>query len=646
VSTPRYTPVPLAEALTALRAAVAGASYPLDLPSAARASSARDALARQLDDYLLPRLARLDAPLLVVVGGSTGAGKSTLVNSLVEAPVSAAGVLRPTTRAPVLVCHPSDAPWFRRATLLPGLVRTHSAPRARPGEASGTAASPAAVAPESLQVVAAPALAPGLALLDAPDIDSVVDSNRALAVQLLAAADLWLFVTSAARYADAVPWELLTTARDRGTAIALLLDRVPPGAGDEITAHFTDMLAGHGFGGAPLFVVPEITVDGQGLLPGRVVAPLRSWLAELARDAEGRAAVVRQTIAGALASAVQVVTGLAAAADDQVAAASALTSRVRTAYGSALATVEGGVSDGALLRGEVLARWQEFVGTGELFAALQARIGRLRDRLTAAVTGRVGPGRELKAALESSLAALIVGAATDAAESAASAWQSERGGTELLARFRGTADLGRPGDDLAWRAERLVREWQRGVLQLVRTGATGKRATARLAAYAVNATGLLVMIGVFASTAMVPTGVEMAVAGGTTVAAQKVLEALFGDQAIRDLAAKAREDLLIRVRDLLDDEEQRFHDLVAAAGLHEEPAERLRAAADAVSRAAAHAALIPSTLPALATFGRSDPAPEPAPEPGPTALVAEPAAGPVPEPAAEPTATDRAGVPR
>ena len=39
-------------------------------------------------------------------------------------------------------------------------------------------------------------------MLDAPDIDSVVQ-NRQLASQLLAAADLWLFVTSAARYADA-----------------------------------------------------------------------------------------------------------------------------------------------------------------------------------------------------------------------------------------------------------------------------------------------------------------------------------------------------------------------------------------------------------------------------------------------------------
>ena len=48
--------------------------------------------------------------------------------------------------------------------------------------------------------------------------------------------------------------------------------------------------------------------------------------------------------------------------------------------------------DGSLLRGEVLARWQEFVGTGELLRTLQDRVGRLRDRLSAA-DHRHGPSR-------------------------------------------------------------------------------------------------------------------------------------------------------------------------------------------------------------------------------------------------------------
>ena len=76
-----------------------------------------------------------------------------------------------------------------------------------------------------------------MALLDSPDIDSVVEANRALSRQLLAAADAWLFVTTAARYADAVPWELLQAARDRGTALSLVLDRVPPEAVEEVGRH-------------------------------------------------------------------------------------------------------------------------------------------------------------------------------------------------------------------------------------------------------------------------------------------------------------------------------------------------------------------------------------------------------------------------
>jgi hypothetical protein len=554
----------LATALSRLRAAIGGTAYPLAMPSADDARRVGDALVAQLDDYLLPRLARLDAPLLVVVGGSTGAGKSTLVNSLVRAPVSTTGVLRPTTRSPVLVSNPADLPWFRTGQLLPGLVRTQ--------ESSAD--------PRTLQVVSAPALGAGLAFLDAPDIDSVVDQNRALAAQLLAAADLWLFVTTAARYADAVPWELLTTARLRGTVIALVLDRVPADAAGDVSAHLSEMLTARNLGAAPLFVLPETTLDGQGMLSEEVTRPLHDWFGQLAADADARAAVVRQTLDGALGALGPAVAGLADAAQEQATAAKALDERVATAYRNAKHTVADGLHDGRMLRGEVLARWQEFIGTGEFVRTLESRVGQLRDRIVSAVTGRPLPGRNLQTALESQLVTLLRGVATDAAEQAYAAWQAHPAGAALL-----EPGLQRASADLPERADRLVRDWQQWVLGLVREQGAERRVVARGAAYAVNGLGLAVMIAVFTSTAFIPTGLEVAAGAGTTIAAQKVLEAVFGDQAVRTLAARAREELLSRVDDLLAEEAARYTDRTAAVGLDAEPGDELRQAAEDVENA-------------------------------------------------------------
>nr|WP_239088119.1 ABC transporter [Planosporangium mesophilum] len=562
-------------ALGDVRDTVAGIRYPLALPSAEEALGEASAIRDQLDDYLLPRLGRLDAPLLVVVGGSTGAGKSTLVNSLVRATVSEAGVLRPTTRAPVLVCHPDDAPWFTEARLLPGLERTTGRP-------SGT---------DALQVVPSEGLTPGLAFLDAPDIDSVVDANRALAVQLLAAADLWLFVTTAARYADAVPWELLRTARDRGTAIALVLDRVPSGAADAIGPHLTGMLRANDLGAAPLFVLPETRLE-QGLLPDRIVTPLRDWFAELAQSAAARASVVRQTVDGAVAALGPAVERLAVAATEQVDAADVLAAAVSAAYRDAGTAVEQGVRDGALLRGEVLARWQDLVGTGELMRGLQAKVGRARDRMAAAITGRSEPAQQLQAALGSGLVVLVRNAAADASERAVAAWRAHPAGAALLEKPEAAIELTASSADLPERVERMVRDWQRGVLDLVRKEAGGKRKAAKAGAFAVNATGLLVMVSVFVATSFIPTGLEIAVAGGTTVAAQKVLEAIFGDQAIRDLADKARQDLLARISTLLKEEADRFLAVLDNAGIDPTAADRLRRAAT-TTQAARAATLLP-----------------------------------------------------
>jgi hypothetical protein len=556
------TRLPLA--LEALRAEVDAVGLGLPTPGRDAARKGARAVVDQVDDYLLPRLRDLDAPLLTVVGGSTGAGKSTLVNSVLGATVTVPGVLRPTTRAPVLVCAQADLPYFADERVLPGLARTTGVgPDAGPG---------------ALRLVARDDLPAGLALLDAPDVDSVVETNRELAGQLLAAADLWVFVTTAARYADAVPWDVLRTAQERGTALAVVLDRVPPEAVTEVRDDLAGMLTSAGLSSARLFVVEERPLV-DGFLPEDQIAPLRDWLHALAADQEQRAAVVRQTLSGALDSLTERVELLAGAVDAQAAAAGALRDAATASYTAARAGVDDGVQSGTLLRGEVLARWQEFVGTGEWMRSLQAQVGRLRDRISAAVTGKPAPGQDLKVALESSVEQLLRAEADKAAERTVTAWRALPGGSGLLgARVR---ELETVSPAFGPAASDEVRDWQGHVLDLVRTEGAGKRSTARVLSLGVNGAGLVVMVAVFAHTGGL-TGGEVAVAGGTSALGQRLLEAVFGDAAVRDLAAKARADLGERAERLLSGEQERFDALLDQAAPAPGSADRLRAAGAAL----------------------------------------------------------------
>jgi hypothetical protein len=548
-------------ALVRLRQALQDTTLPLDLPAVEEQRATRTELVDQLEDYVIPRLMTLEAPLLAVVGGSTGAGKSTLVNSLAGRPVTEQGVLRPTTRSPVLVHHPDDTSWFGADRLLSELHRVD-----RP-----------TTDPAALQLVPVESVPAGLAILDAPDIDSVEEQNRTLAAQLLAAADLWLFVTSAARYADQVPWGYLRQAADRSAAVAVVLDRTPPDAVDTVSSHLARMLASRGLKDSPLFVVTEGVVSDDGLLPAEAVAGIKAWLDSLAADAEARGMVVRQTLEGAVRTLARRTHGVADAAAEQAATWQRLREGADTAYDSAIEQVDEATADGTLLRGEVLARWQEFVGTGELLKSLEHRVGRIRDRVVNAVRGRPQQAERVTVAVESGLETLLLEHAEAAAERAEASWQGLAAGQALLADAG--EDLGRASRDFRRRAERTVRDWQQDVLSMVRAEGADKRGTARFLAYGVNGLGVAVMVVVFAHTGGMLAGAEAGVAGGTAILAQKLLEAVFGDQAVRTLAQRARRDLEARTRTLLDAERRRFTDLLGTVEVDPAAADRLRAAA-------------------------------------------------------------------
>lgn len=557
--------VALVTALEALRSRLGALTLALDAPGVDAARADRAAALAQLDDYLLPRLRARSAPLLVVVGGSTGAGKSTLVNSLLGEQVSAPGVLRPTTRAPVLVHHPLDARWFSTDRVLPGLARLTGDAAATDGRA--------------LRLVTSTTLPRGLALLDAPDVDSVDAANRRLAAQLLDAADLWLFVTTAARYADAVPWDLLHRAAQRHAQVALVVDRVDPGT-EEVAVDLRRLMDTHDLADAPLFLVPESpTTDG--LLPPAAVAPVATWLTDLGADAAAREQVATATRDGVVDDLVRRADALAAAADQQVRTDARLRGAVSSAYADAATQVRAATSDGAMLRGEVLARWQELVGTGELLRSVEQGVGRLRDAVTGFLRGRPAQAPRVEQAIAHGLGAVLLDAADAAAARTHAAWRGDAAGAALLPGL----DLSRASSTLRAEVDAHVRGWQSDVLDLVREQGADRRGTARYLSFGVNAAGVSLMVLAFASTGGL-TGVEVGIAGGTAVVAQKLLEAVFGDDAVRRLTVLARERLDERVAALLADEAARYTaqlDALGAADAHGDP---LRSAARDVAAVA------------------------------------------------------------
>jgi hypothetical protein len=581
----------LQAALTSLRETVTRVSLLFDYSGIEATRAERQQLIGQIDDYLLPRLRQSGAPILIAMAGSTGAGKSTLLNSIVGSAVSATGIRRPTTNSPVLACHPDDEKWFAENVFLPTLPRVRQEGLAMPGR-------------DGLLVLAtSEGMPPGVALLDTPDIDSVVAAHRQFARQFLDASDLWLFVTTARRYADAVVWEMLKDARDRGASLGIVLSRVPPAAGDQLNAHFDAMLTANGLGDVQRFVIPETTIT-DARLPAEVSEPVRSWLADTARRDERRTAILTQTMSGVLDTFETRIPALAEQAQMQVALRAELISAADGAYVAGLAEFDEAIRNGSLLRGEVLARWQEFAGTGDLLRTLEVRKGRQdkrKSRRHAATPGRTGT---LKTALRSSIEALVVSLADRAAEDAMERWQSSPPGAGLLARAQqaleagvpspgepaysslrkwegeltwgfpggqaelaaalpsgGVQGLARSSDDLSGRAGRAVAAWQEYLLRLVQTENITKRSIARVASFDPEALALVLTIGVLGYGAG-----DLVVSEGASAVPQQLLTSLFGAGLMRDIGGQARQDLHERIGVLYSEEALRFKTLVDAVG--------------------------------------------------------------------------------
>jgi len=576
----------LEAALLGLRHPIVTVPLVLESPGVIQARAERVKLLSQIDDYLLPRLRQSGAPILVALVGSTGAGKSTLLNSLVGSEVSATGIRRPTTNSPVLACHPDDARWFAENVFLPTLPRVRQQGLAMPGR-------------DGLLVIAASEGMPqGVAVLDTPDIDSVVQAHRDFAHQFLDASDLWLFVTTARRYADAAVWEMLRDGRDRGAALAVALSRVPPQAAAELTTHFEAMLEANGLRDVRRFVVPETTItDAQ--LPVGVAAPVREWLADTAKREDRRVAVLTQTMSGVLDTFRTRVPAFSDEVSEQIAISRQLRQAVDSSYAASLADFDEAARNGSLLHGEVLARWQDFASTGDLLRTLQVRRGRGAKQKKQRMPARAAA---VKTALHASMVSLATATADRAAELVVAEWQQRPAGAALVAGMGATgaggatpaeedfvatalADLGlvigagagadglqpaalaRATAGLPAAAATAISSWQQHVLHLVRDENVTKRSIARVVSFDEESLALVLTIGV----------IGYATAGGGAddvagAALQRLLESLFGFGLLRDIGARIRLDLRERVAQLMDLEARRFFGVIDSAGVPEDGA--------------------------------------------------------------------------
>ncbi|NRQ35021.1 AAA family ATPase [Nonomuraea sp. NN258] len=521
----------LMAALDALRESVYDLRFGLDLPGADEARQTRSDLLAQLQDYVLPRVRMNTAPALIVVAGSTGAGKSTLVNSLAEKNVSRTGVRRPTTGIPVLVCHPEDEKWFAEGELLGGLERLE-----RPSPDADR---------RSLVVLATEKLPQGVALLDTPDIDSVVEEHHEIAHRMLDAADLWIFVTTAARYADAPAWNLLRLAKERGARLAIVLSRVPPRSREVVLKHFVRMLTEYGLGEIDRFVIHEAEVK-DGRLPDSEVTDLRLWLAELSVDEERRAQAVRETLNGVLNSFRTRVPALAKHLESQVAFRAELRNDVEAAYLGALAEVDRASKNGSLLQGEALARWQDFAGSGDLMRTLQVR---KRGKAAKQTPERI---LAFKAAIRAGLESVIVAAATMASEEVVARWRHR---SEVGAKLG--EGLERPSDHLLRHAGRAIASWQEHLGELVRTEGVAKRSVSKLVSFDPESLSLIFMVAMFS--------------GGTAEGVpHRLVNALLGAESLRAIGAKALSDLRARIGMLFDEESMRYVQALDSAGIPDE----------------------------------------------------------------------------
>ncbi len=352
------------------------------------------AAARSLE--LRNRRGFLGETLVLAVAGGTGVGKSSLINALAGEELVSVSTLRPHTELAAVILPEDPEPSLLMLLDMLGVEQRH--------HHSGFS---------------------HLAVIDLPDMDSVVAWHRLRVEELIPRVDGVIWVLDAEKYADSALHQdfLLPLAayRDQFVFVLNKIDRLRPGQLDEVRQHLGELLGDDGYLEAEPFATaadpPEGRRRGVDLLRDHLTTRLdrkRTMLGKLVADA---LLIVRE-----LGTAAAVWHGTALDFEDRWA---------ETRRAVAEQVLPG---TGAAARDDAACRIEDFV------ASLAAEVG-------------VGYGETLRGSFGPAVVADAVAQAATAAGSIPPP-RGRRGAAETARRRAAEADLdgrvGRPLAELLW----------------------------------------------------------------------------------------------------------------------------------------------------------------------------------------------------